>query len=274
MQLRNAVHRLRGQLVREAGIFIFEFVNGPVRGLLQPPRPAQVNHMHAAMDRLGNPLARDLVRCGQEEHVHALGLQSFPVERLQRISAIAADMWIKLIELASASGLSVAGKQHRLVGIRMPGEDPRQFKPGVTGCSNNRGLDFRGHQARISSRRVCSFFAVLLSGVMIRTVSSPATVPTTSSQPSPSIASATGWALPDVVLMTSRFCARRASRTNSRTIRETVGAGSVGASPLRSVYPSAVRTRPNSWMSRERVACVTGKPRRASTLHSSCWLGR
>src|ERR1051326_8984411 len=172
---------------------------------------------------------------GQKQNVYAFRLESLPAKRFQRISAVAADVGINLIELGCCAGFTVAGEEHGLFSVRMAGEKPRQFKTGIAGCANNRGLDCLRHQARMSSRRVCNFFALLLSGVMIRTVSSPATVPTTSSQPSESTPTATGWAAPATVLITSRFWARRTSTTNSRTTRETAGAGSAVASPLGSV---------------------------------------
>src|SRR5258707_13159959 len=172
---------------------------------------------------------------GEKKTLYPLGRQASPPERHQRITAIAADVGIKFVQLCHSAGFAVTGKEHRLLDLRMAGEQARQFKTGVTGCSNNRGLDCLRHQARMSSRRVCSFRALLSSGVMMSTVSSPATVPTTSSQPSASTAKPTGGALPEMVLITSRCCARRTSRTNSRTRRETVGTGSEGASPLRSV---------------------------------------
>src|SRR5947199_5271960 len=175
------------------------------------------------------------MRRSQKKNVYALGLESFPAKRFKRISAVAADMWIQLIQLCYCSGFAIADEQHGLLSVRMAGKQARQFKTGIAGCANNRGLDCLRHQARMSSRRVCSFLALLLSGVMISTVSSPATVPTTSSQPSESTPSATGWAAPETVLITSRFWARRTSTTNSRTTRETAGVGSGPASPLGSV---------------------------------------
>src|SRR5579864_46636 len=175
------------------------------------------------------------MRSGQKKNIYALCLESFPAKGFKRIAAIAADVWIQLIELCRCAGFAVAGEEHGLFSVGMAGEKTRQFKTGIAGCTNNRGLDCLRHQARMSSRRVCSFFALLLSGVMISTVSSPATVPTTSSQPSESTPSATGWAAPETVLITSKFCARRTSTTNSRTTRETAGVGSGPASPLGSV---------------------------------------
>src|SRR6476620_8868162 len=257
MQLRDSVHRLRHDLIGQRRILVFEVVDRAVFRRLQPPRAAQVDHVNALGHGFRNPLARYFMRRSEEKHVYAFGLESLPAKQFTRISAIAADLGIKLVKLCRRAGFAVAGKEHWLIGTRVAGEKTRQFKTGVTGCSNNRGLDCLRHQARMSSRRVCSFFALLLSGVMIKTVSSPATVPTTSSQPSESTPTATGWAAPETVLITSRFWARRTSTTNSRTTRETAGVGSGPASPLGRVEPSAVRTSRSSLMSRESVACVT-----------------
>src|SRR4029077_15347070 len=122
----------------------------------------------------------------------APGARPYPRKCPQGTPAVAANVGVKFVQLGGGTGLAVAGEQHRLLDLRMASEEARQFKTGVTGCSNNRGLDCLRHQARMSSRRVCSFRAFLLSGVMMSTVSSPATVPTTSSQPSASTARATG----------------------------------------------------------------------------------
>src|SRR4051794_22197172 len=175
------------------------------------------------------------MRRSQKKNVHAFGLERLPPKRLQRISAVAADVGIEFVQLRRCSGFAVASEEHRLFGVRMAGKKARQLKTGIAGCTNNRGLDCLRHQARMSSRRVCNFLALLLSGVMISRVSSPATVPTTSSQPSESTPTATGWAEPGTVLITSKFWARRTSMTNSRTMRETAGVGSGPESPFGSV---------------------------------------
>src|SRR5262249_25040039 len=193
------------------------------------------DYMDTLLDRFRDPLARDLMRRCEKQDIDALGLQRLPTKRLQRIAAIAADLRINLVEPGCSAAFAITGKQERFFSVRMACEQAHQFKTGIAGCAYNRGLDLLSHYARMSSRRICSLRAILLSGVMMSTVSSPATVPTTSSQPSASIASPTGWALPEVVLMTSKFWARRTSRTNSRTMRVTLGAGSVRASPLGSV---------------------------------------
>src|SRR6476660_1496825 len=186
MEFRDAVHRLRRGLLRQFGLFVVELVDGAVLWILEPPRAAQVDHVDTLGQRFRCPLARDLVRCGEKEHVHAFRAQRLPAERLQRIASIPAHVGIELVEPRGDACLAVARKQYWLLRVRMAGEQTRQFKTGVTGCSNNRGLDCCRHQARMSSMRVCSFRALLLSGVMMRMVSSPATVPTTSSQPSAS----------------------------------------------------------------------------------------
>src|ERR1041385_1215851 len=235
MQLWNTVNRLRHRFIGERRVLVFEVVDRAIFRRLQPPRAAQVDHVNALRNCFRDPLTRNFMGRGQKKNVHAFRLESVPAKWFQRVSAIAADVGIKLIEPGCCAGFPIPGKEHRLFGVRMPGEKTRQFKTGIAGCANNRGLDCLRHQARMSSSRVWSFFALLLSGVMIRTVSSPATVPTTSSQPSESTPTATGWAAPATVLITSRFCARRTSTTNSRTTRKTAGVGSGPASPLGSV---------------------------------------
>src|ERR1041384_7447193 len=104
------------------------------------------------------------MRRSQKKNIYAFGLESFPAKRFQRISAIAADVGIKLVKLCRGSGFPVAGEEHGLFSVRMAGEKARQFKTGIAGCTNNRGLDCVRHQARMSSRRVCNFFALFLSG--------------------------------------------------------------------------------------------------------------
>src|SRR5579872_417674 len=200
------------------------------------------------------------MRSGQKEDVYALCLQGIPTECLQRIAAIAIALsinamrttagwiavriavwiavWIKdvrvnIIQPSRTRALAFARKQDRLLHLGMAHEQPSQFESGITGSANNSGLDRGWHQARIPSSFTCSNRALRLLLVMISSVSSPATVPTTSSHASASRATATGCALPGVVLITSRFCALRTSRTNSLTRRETAGIGSDGASPLR-----------------------------------------
>src|SRR5262249_52822288 len=152
--------------------------------------------------------------------------------RLQRIASVAAHVGIELIEPRGGACLAVAGKQYGFLRALVAGEQTRQFKTGVTGCSNNRGLDCGRHQARMSSIRVCRFRWVLLSGLIMSRVPPPGTVHTTSPQLPAPTARAGGGALPEMVLMPRKFCARRTSRTNSRTTRETTGMGSATASLL------------------------------------------
>src|SRR5262245_25180561 len=170
------------------------------------------------------------MRGSQEKYIHPLGGERLPTEGLERKAAIAADVGVKLIEPCGCGSVAFAREQHGLLYPRMAKEKSRQLETGIARGANHGGLDGSRHQARIASSRDWSPLAFLLFPEMIRMVSSPATVPTTSPQPSPSMATATGCALPGMVLTTSRFCARRISRTNSRTTRETAGSGSAGAS--------------------------------------------
>src|SRR6185312_10097357 len=172
------------------------------------------------------------MRRRQKKNVDSFGLQRLPGEFLEREAAVPGDVRIKLVELGRSAGFTVAREQHRLLHLRVAIKQARQLEAGIAGSPDYSRLNVRGHQARSPSNRVCNCRAFLLFPEMMRMVSSPATVPTTSSQPSASMATATGCALPGIVLMTSRFCARRTSRTNSRTTRETAGMGSTGASPL------------------------------------------
>src|SRR6266852_545909 len=172
------------------------------------------------------------MRCGKEQNIYAPFTEAVPRKWLQRKSSVAADVRIKLIQLHRACALTFTLIKDRLAHPRMAGKQTRQLKAGVAGCPDYSRLNVQRHQARMASKRVCNSRAFLLFPEIMRIVSSPATVPTTSLHPSASIATATGCALPGMVLITSRFCARRTSRTNSRTTRETAGSGSVDASPL------------------------------------------
>src|SRR5260370_13760997 len=97
MKFRNAIHRLRGQAVGKVRIGVVKLVDGARDRRGQPPGSAQVNHMHTAAQGLRRPLPRNFMRRGQEEHVDTTRRQRFPVEGLEWITAVAADVWIKFI---------------------------------------------------------------------------------------------------------------------------------------------------------------------------------
>src|SRR5437763_2145126 len=235
MQFRNTVDRLGHKLIGERRVDIVKFIYAAVGRRVEPPCAAQVHHLQAFMHRLRHPFAREFMRCGQKNHVYTFFMQRFPAKCFQRISAVPADVWINFIKLSGFAALAFACKQDGFLHLRMTQKKPRQFESGIAGGPHNRWLNRSLHQTCMASSRVCSFLAFLLLAVMMSKVSSPATVPTTSSQASASMATATGCALPGMVLITSRFCALRTSRTNSRTRRETAGSGSAGASPLGSM---------------------------------------
>src|SRR5439155_14257336 len=209
MQLRNTVDCFCRKLIGERRIGVIKFIYAAVCRRAEPPCPAQIHHLQALMYGFRHPGAREFVRSGQKHHVYAFFMQRFPAKRLQRISAIAADVRINLIKLSRVAAFALASKQDGLLHLRMAQKQPRQFESGIAGGSDNRWLNCSLHQACMASSSTCSFLALLLLAVMMSSVSSPATVPTTSSQASASMATATGCALPGMVLMTSRFCARR-----------------------------------------------------------------
>src|SRR5579884_3948071 len=163
-------------------------------------------------------------------------------------------------------------EQQRTLHLRVPEQDLQQLETGVPGWPDHRGLDLRAHASIISRIRFATLWHALRVGVTINIVSSPATVPTFSVHADPSIAAATGCALPVLVFSTRRFPASRTSTTNSQIKAATGGRGGVAFSSVTgSAYPSAVLIRPSSLKSRERVAWFTSVPVCFSRfLSSSC----
>src|ERR1035437_2997332 len=95
---------------------------------------------------------------------------------------------------------------------RMPHQQPGQLRARVPGNSHYRCLHRFYHDSSIVLNRDSTSLARRTSGQITNTVSSPATVPTTSAQPSWSRAAATGWAPPITVPTTTWFiacCTRR-----------------------------------------------------------------
>src|SRR5689334_17149253 len=145
------------------------------------------------------------MRRGKEENIHSLIAQLGEVERLQWEAAITGDMRVNLVKAGWSGAFTRTRKENGLFHARMAIEKACELKARISCGAYHSGLDLRGHQARMPSRRFCSSLALRLFAAMIRMVSSPATVPTTSSQPSASTATATGWALPGTVFTTRRF---------------------------------------------------------------------
>ena len=77
---------------------------------------------------------------------------------------------------------SKAGHAPRVVSFEpgMVEEEPSQFCACIASDTNNRGLNFLVHDSNIVLRRDSTSAALRWSGQITRTVSSPATVPTTS----------------------------------------------------------------------------------------------
>ena len=83
MQLRHSVNGLRLRCRGQLRSFVLKAINCAIGRVAQPPRPAQVDHAHSALQRFRHPLARLLMRRGQEQHVDSERGQQFPREWLQ-----------------------------------------------------------------------------------------------------------------------------------------------------------------------------------------------
>src|SRR6516225_1080679 len=109
--------------------------------------------------------------------------------------------------------------------------------------------------------------------VMIRTVSSPAMVPTISGNFAASTAAARGCAPLGGVFNTSRFSAGRMSSRNSPSARVSGGTAGVSSAPaFDGRYPVLVLMSCSSWRSRESVAWVTRRRCCARRRRRSSWL--
>ena len=71
MQLRASVDGFGLELCGVFGVRVVQLVDGAVGIVLQTPGAAQVDDFDAVRDRLGDPLARLLVRRREEEHFDA-----------------------------------------------------------------------------------------------------------------------------------------------------------------------------------------------------------
>ncbi len=211
MQLGHAIDsfclRGRGQF----GAVVLKGIDGAIGRFSQPPCSAQIDHADSALERLRHPLARLLVRRGEKQHIHAAFLQQLPGERLhlEIVDAVAAgELGMNLGERNAAMreilALHAPGKDRRLaLEMRMVQQKPRQLRAGVSGDSHNRCLGGFRHDCNIVLSRAATSAAWRVSVQIIKTVSSPAMVPTTSGHSSRSRAAATGCAPPITVLSTT-----------------------------------------------------------------------
>src|SRR5579872_3360874 len=234
----------------------------------QSPGAAQVDHPHSALHGFWRQRARGLVGCRQKQHIYFLLLHRRPGERLQF-----PPVTVRRKQRHFSGDTCFPPEEHGTIHPRMTRQQSRQFHAGIASSSQNSRLHLSLRHPSSPFTRCTSLAALLLFSATIKIASSPAMVPTTSGQLSPSSAAATGWALPTAVLTTTRFCAWRTSSTNSRTSREAEGnAASDAVPPPASAYPSAVFTRASSRMSRESVACPTLIPFLLNARCNSSWL--
>ena len=151
------------------------------------------------------------MRRGHEEYLHAQVFKQFPAERLlHQLSAAVAvgQLGMNLAQRHSAalgvSGVYTPGKHWWLaLQMWMMQEQPCQLRTRISGHSNDRGLYRLIHDSSNVLIRASISLARFTSGQMINTVSSPATVPTTSGQPARSSDAATGCAPPITVRTTT-----------------------------------------------------------------------
>src|SRR4030095_11970698 len=127
------------------------------------------------------------------------------------------------------------------------------------------------------SKRFTSALARLASGATMRTVSSPATVPTTSGRWASSMLTQSACARPRPVLSSTSCCTRSTRNRYSAIARCSIASVvlpfGAAARPGGWYAPSAPPfTSPSSRMSRESVACVTSKPAARRLRRSCSWL--
>src|SRR6202023_1489299 len=137
-------------------------------------------------------------------------------KRLQRSVATSAQLGEKLIQTLCA--LSIAHIKRGSFYARVAHQYPRELKARVAGNTYHRNVIEISHFIKDSMRR-CSDSRLLLFGVMMSTVSSPAMVPAISGNFAPSTAAASGCAPLGGVFNTSRFSAGRISSKNSPSAR-------------------------------------------------------
>src|SRR5437899_2126291 len=140
------------------------------------------------------------MRSREKEHLHAACSQQFPRKRLQlqrAAAVIVGQLRMNLGKWNSAAScvlLVHATGKHRwhVFEARMMQQQPSQLSAGISGYSNNGGLEGLGHDSSIVLSRASTSFARRTSGQITKTVSSPAIVPITSLHPSRSSAAASG----------------------------------------------------------------------------------
>ena len=211
MQFRHSVDGLRLGGRGHFGVGVLEGVDGAVGRLGEPPCSAQVDDPQTAPQSLRNPLARLLVRRGEEQNVNAPLCQKLPGEGLQLQVACAAAIGqfrMNFGQGQAAAGrvarVQAAGEDRRLaLETGMPHQQPGQFGARVPGYSYNCCLHRIGHDSSIFLNLVSTSPAWRTSGQITSTVSSPARVPTMSLQPSWSRAAPSGCAPPVTVVSTT-----------------------------------------------------------------------
>ena len=142
VQLGQSVHR---SLVEERCVVrvgIAESVHLTVRGLLQTPCAAQIDHAQAASNCLRDPLPREFVGRRQEHDVHPGLFHPLPGERLERKAAIARQLRIGFAQIGDASTIAVAlhEEEQRFLDSGVMREQTHQLQAGVTGRAKHRGL--------------------------------------------------------------------------------------------------------------------------------------
>ena len=80
MEFGAAVDGFGLETARVLGVSVGEFVDGSVRGVLEPPCAAEIDDLDAAFDGFGDPLARLLVRCSEEQDFGSGVYESLPGE--------------------------------------------------------------------------------------------------------------------------------------------------------------------------------------------------
>src|ERR1035438_1623769 len=188
MQFRQSVDRLRLSFRGDRRAVVLESIDGAVGGLVQAPRAAEVDDAQAVCERLGHPLTRLLMRCGEKQDFDAAIVEQLPREGLQLQSSstiVVGKLGVDIDERNSATrrvvGVDTSGEdRRRAFEPRMVEQEAGQFGACVAGDPHNGSLNFLGHDSNIVLRRDSTSAALRWSGQMTSTVSSPATVPTTS----------------------------------------------------------------------------------------------
>src|SRR5208337_1347189 len=183
------------------------------------------DHPQTRIEQLRPYLGRDFVGRGEKSRACGIGRDRLEGKKLQRRLAPTAQLREKLGEALSALGIAnikgwpgnhgMAQKESGQLITRIAGDTNDSNVPGISHFTCASIFFWRDSR-------------LLRLGVMIRTVSSPATVPAISGNFAPSTAAARGCAPLGGVLRTRRFCAGRMSRRNSRSAR--VSGGIVAAS--------------------------------------------